>query len=45
MRQKTTVMSPTGLGTKNDYAGKSQQQFTWPIDKSVSHELIVAVSG
>jgi hypothetical protein len=28
MRQKNMVMSPAGLGTKNDYAGKSQQQFT-----------------
>jgi hypothetical protein len=23
------VMGPTGLGTKNYYAGEGQQQFTW----------------
>jgi hypothetical protein len=28
--EKNTVMSPTGLGTKNDCAGECQQQFSLP---------------
>jgi hypothetical protein len=29
------VMSPAGLGTKNDCAGYCQQQFTWPPDRPI----------
>jgi hypothetical protein len=34
MRQKNMVKMPTGLGTKNDSAGKDQQQFTQLTDCS-----------
>jgi hypothetical protein len=30
VRQKNMVMSPAGLGTKNDCSGEGQKQFTGP---------------
>jgi hypothetical protein len=30
--QQNVVMSPSGLGTKDDCAGEDQQQFTKPTD-------------
>jgi hypothetical protein len=35
MRQKSIVMSPAGHGTKNDCAGKVQQQYTQPSDQEL----------
>jgi hypothetical protein len=33
MRQKNMVVNRTGLGTENDCADESQQQFTSPISE------------
>jgi hypothetical protein len=36
------VMSPARLGTKNDYAGESQQQFTRPTE-ILGMEILVPI--
>jgi hypothetical protein len=33
MRKENMVLSPAGIGTKNDCAGEDQQQFTLQTDR------------
>jgi hypothetical protein len=40
--QENMVMSPAGLGTKNDCACKGQQQFTRPTDRPTDFTRISA---